>query len=94
VKGLFICFVDMIMANKASQERQDMIPGLEMVLDELQKPYLVDKAGKTREISVLSNNALVSAPLSPFIHAFNKYPRFPPITSNLEAATNSKTEPD
>jgi hypothetical protein len=82
----------MIMANKISQETQDMMPGLKMALDELQKPYLVDKAGKTKEIFVLSDNiALLSPPLSPFIQAFEEYARFPPTTSNLEAAPNSET---
>jgi hypothetical protein len=93
VKGLSVWFVDMIMANTTSQEMQDMMLGLEMVLNELQKPYLVDKVGKTKEIFVLSDNALVSAPLSPSIHAFNEYARSPPTTSNLEAAPNSETEP-
>jgi hypothetical protein len=93
LKRLSVWFVDMIMANTTSQEMRDMMPGLEMVLDELQKPYLVEKAGETKDIFVLSNNALISAPLSPFIHAFNKYARSTPTTSNLEAAPNSGTEP-
>jgi hypothetical protein len=90
VKGLFAWFVDMIMANTTSQETRDMMPGLKMVLDELQKPYLVEMAGETKEIFVLSDNALISTPLSPFIHAFNEYARSATTTENLEA-TQPKT---
>jgi hypothetical protein len=80
------------MANTTSPETRDMMPGLKMVLDQLQKPYLVEKAGETKDIFVLIDNTLISAPLSPFIHTFNEYAGSTPTTSNLEAAPNSETE--
>ena len=71
-KGLFIWFLDMVMANTTSQEARDLMPGLETIRSELQEDYLVDKAGPTKGLFLLSDNALVAALLTPFLHALNQ----------------------
>jgi hypothetical protein len=71
-KGLFIWFLDMVMANTTSQEALDLMPGLETIRSELQEDYLVDKAGPTKGLFLLSDNALVAASLTPFLHALNQ----------------------
>jgi hypothetical protein len=71
-KGLFIWFLDMVMANTTAQETRDLLPGLEAIRSELQEDYLVEKAGPTKGLFLLSDNALVAAGLSAYLHALNQ----------------------
>jgi hypothetical protein len=72
VKGLFIWFIDMVMENTTSQEARDLMPCIEVLRGELQQDYFVDIAGPTKGLFLLSDNALVDASLSAFIHALNQ----------------------
>jgi hypothetical protein len=72
VKGLFIWFIDMVMENTTSQEARDLMPCIEVLRGELQQDYFVDMAGPTKGLFLLSDNALVDASLSAFIHAHNQ----------------------
>jgi hypothetical protein len=62
----------MVMENTTSQEARDLMPCIEVLRGELQQDYFVDMAGPTKGLFLLSDNALVDASLSAFIHAHNQ----------------------
>jgi hypothetical protein len=72
VHGVSVWFIDMIMENTSAQKAQELLPGIETVHAELQKAYFVEKAGETKGLVLLSDNALVSASNSVYINALNK----------------------
>ena len=71
VEGLFVWFIDIIMENVSSQKAKDLMPGITTIRDEVQQEYFIERAGETKGLFILSDNALVAASNLAFINALN-----------------------
>ena len=71
-EGIFCWFFDIVMHNTTSQKAKDLMPGIELVMQQLDSEEFIKIRGHHDEVILISDNALSSPSLTPFIKLLNE----------------------